>query len=110
MTNELLEYTRYPLLKKEEFGSLITIRQAIQKEKKELEEQMKDVTEQISGLMATLEEPAVLCGGWKVTLSEGVRRSLKKERLLSLGVDIGTIEEATVETPFTTLRVSEVKG
>ena len=109
MTNELCDYTRYPLLKKEEFGSLISIRQTLYAEKKEVEAGLKSVNEEISGLMATLEEPAVLCDGWKVTLSEGVRRSLKKDRLLSLGVSIETIDEATVETAFTTLRVSEVK-
>ncbi len=53
---------------------------------------------------------AVLCEGWKVTLAEGMKKTLKKDLLLTLGVSIETIVEATVETPYTRLTVSEVKG
>jgi len=110
MTGELLDWTRHAILRKEHFDKLISIRQALSTEKKDVELQLKETNEEISGLMATLEEPAVLCDGWKVTLSEGMRKSLKKDRLLSLGVSIETIDEATVETAFTTLRVTEVKA
>ena len=85
-------------------------RSTVYAEKKAAETELKDINEQISGLMAMLDSKAVLCEGWKVTLAEGMKKTLKKDLLLTLGVSIETIVEATVETPYTRLTVSEVKG
>jgi len=109
MTDELTLYTRHKSLVENDFDSLITLRQELAAQKKEIETEMKGVNEEISGLMAGIESKAVLCEGWKVTLSESIRKTLKKERLLSVGVTVEQIESATVETVVTSLRVSEVK-
>jgi len=92
-----------------DFDSLITLCQELTAQKKEIDTELKGVREEVSGLMAGIESKAVLCEGWKVTLSESIRRTLKKERLLSVGVTVEQIESATVETVVTSLRVSEVK-
>lgn len=109
MTNELTLYTRHKSLVDSDFESLVTMRQELSAQKKEIETEMKGINEEISGLMAGIESKAVLCDGWKVTLSESIRKTLKRERLLSAGVTVEQIESATIETVVTRLTVNEIK-
>ena len=105
---ELTDYTRHQSLVDNNFDRLIIDRQRIYAKKKEVEADLKGINEEISGLMVGIDH-AVLCEGWKVTLSESIRKTLKKERLLSVGVTVEQIESATTETVVTRLTVSEVK-
>lgn len=109
MTEELMDYSRHESLVASDFNELIEYRQKVYAQKKKTENELKEVNEEISGLMAGLDNKAVLCEGWKVTLTESKRKTLKKERLLSAGVTVEQIESATVESVVTSLRVSEVK-
>jgi len=107
--DELTDYSRHEILVENEFANLISDRQQLYAQKKEWEADLKDINEQITGLMATLDNKAVLCDGWKVTLATGLKKTLKKELLITAGVSVEQIEEATIETPYTRLTVSEVK-
>jgi hypothetical protein len=78
-------------------------------ELKELNKKKKELSEEITGLMATVDVKSVFCNGWKVTLTETSRSTLKKDKLLTLGVDPEIIKNATDETFFTQLRVKEVR-
>jgi len=109
MTSELTLYTRHKSLVDNGFDGLIWERQEFAAQKKTIETKLKGINEEISGLMAGIDSTAVLCEGWKVTLSESIRKTLKKERLLSVGVTVEQIESATTETVVTRLTVSEVK-
>ena len=105
---ELTDYTRHQTLVDNDFEELIEERQELDDKKKAIETMLKGINEEISGLMVGIDHP-VLCEGWKVTLSESIRKTLKKERLLSVGVTVEQIESATTETVVTRLTVSEVK-
>lgn len=107
--DELTDYSRHEILVESEFDRLISDRQQLYAQKKEWETEMKEINEEITGLMAMLDNKAVLCGGWKVTLATGLKKTLKKELLITAGVSVEQIEEATVETPYTRLTVMEVK-
>ncbi len=106
---ELTDYSRHKILTDNGFVDLIARRSLVYDEKKAAEAELKDINEDISGLMAMLDDKAVLCEGWKITLAEGVKRTLKKDILLTLGVAVETLAEATIETPYTRLTVTEVK-
>jgi len=105
---ELTDYTRHKSLVDGAFNELIADRQRVHARKKEAQTELDEINEEISGLMVGIDHP-VLCEGWKVTLSESVRKTLQKERLLSVGVTVEQIESATTETVVTRLTVSEVK-
>jgi len=107
--NEVTQYQRHKTLVENNFADLIEDRQEVYAAKKALEADLKDINEQISGLMATVESASVLCNGWKVTLSEQIRKTLKKEKLLAMGVTVEQINSATDESFFTRLTVSEIK-
>jgi len=109
MTEELTDYTRHKGLVDGELPYLVEARQKLKKKEKAIKDELGDINEEISGLMATLENKAVLCDGWKVTLSESIRRTLKKDILLTLGVDTEIIAQATIESVSTRLTVSEIK-
>ncbi len=106
---ELTDYSRHEILTDNGFGDLIARRSLVYDEKKAAETELKDINEDISGLMAMLDDKAVLCEGWKITLTEQVKRTLKKDILLTLGVEVETLAAATIETPYTRLTVTEVK-
>ncbi len=106
---ELTDYSRHKILTDNGFEDLIDCRASVYAQKKELDAELKTVNEEISGLMAMLDDKAVLCNGFKVTLAEGVKRTLKKDILLTLGVEVETLAAATIETPYTRLTVTEVK-
>ncbi len=108
--DELTDYSRHEILTDNGFSDLIARRPLVYDEKKAAEAELKEINEDISGLMAMLDDKAVLCEGWKITLAEGVKRTLKKDILLTLGVEVETLAAATIETPYTRLTVTEVKG
>lgn len=106
--NELTDYSRHEILTDNDFGDLIARRSLVYTEKKAAETELKDINEQISGLMAMLDNKAVLCEGWKITLATGLKKTLNRDLLISAGVSVEQIVEATVETPYTRLTVTEV--
>lgn len=105
---ELTDYTRHQSLVDNDFADLLADRDRVYQIKKAAVTELDEINEEISGLMVGIDH-AVLCEGWKVTLSESIRKTLKKERLLSVGVTVEQIESATTETVVTRLTVSEVK-
>ena len=110
MKDPLTSYGDHESLRENDFADLIKNRQALDAELKELNKKKKELNDSIPGLMATVDVKSVFCNGWKVTMTETSRRTLKKDKLLTLGVSPEVIDNATDETFFTQLRVSEVKG
>lgn len=109
MTDKLTNYIDHKTLRDNEFGDLIKARQSLDVQLKEITKKKKELSEEITGLMATVDVQSVFCNGWKVTLTETTRNTLKKDKLLTLVVDPEIIKNATDETFFTQLRVKEVR-
>jgi len=99
--NEVTLYDRHKTLVENDFADLIAERVLEHALKKKHDDRLKELNEEISGLMATVESESVLCNGWKVTLSEQTRKTLKKEKLLAMGVTVDQINSARA---FTALR------
>lgn len=69
--------------------------------------QMKELAPAIKALAAELKLPASVCNeDFKLTVTEGVSKTLVATKLLSLGVSNEIIEKATKVTPKVTMRLT----
>lgn len=91
------------------FSLLIEERGALKASIKEYEQKVKELDPIITEMLTDAGTAKVQYGDSKVTLAQGSRSALSKERLLELGVPSRTIAEATTHTAYTYLLVTTAK-
>lgn len=91
------------------FSHYIEERIAVTASIKELEEEKKRLDSKLTELMTEHDAVKVQYAGRPVSLVEGSRSSLNKEKLLLNGVSATTILKCTDESHFTYLLVGKVK-
>lgn len=89
------------------FAKLVFERQELKSKIKELEARCEPLTEELQVEMMGSPVKSVKVDDYQVTLVDSVRTHLSKEKLLELGVSPSVIEQATVSTPSTSLRVTD---
>jgi hypothetical protein len=92
------------------FTHFIEERIAINEHIKALEEEKKDIDKKLTALMLEHDAIKVNYEGRNVSLVEGTRTSLNKEKLLLAGVPATTIVAATDTSHFTYLLVGKEKA
>lgn len=95
--------------KLESFSRLMEQRIQVAEQIKALEEEKKDLDTELTGLMTDHDAPKVLYEGRSVSLVQGSRSTLNKEKLLLAGVPATTITAATDTTSYTYLLVGKGK-
>lgn len=91
------------------FASLVSDLVSVNAIKKEAEAESKRINLDLQSMWADVGHKTVLNDGAKVTLVESSNSSIKKERLVELGVPAATIVEATVVTPYSFVKVTAAK-
>ena len=91
------------------FANKVWRRQEIKAQKDELEQELKALNEEIGSLMMATGNKSVICDDYRVTITEGMNRSISKEKLLELGVSATLILKASKETPYNTVTITPIK-
>lgn len=91
------------------FASRVSKRQQLKLQIDALQAEMKELNEEIGSALEAAGKKTVLAGDWRVTVADGVHRSIDKVKLLELGVSAQTILKATKESHYSTVTITEVK-
>lgn len=83
------------------FGRLVYERQLIRDEIKEAEAKVKSLDTEIMEMMTENDAPKVMHGDTLVSLVEGKRNNLDKEKLIEKGVPASLIKDCTTTTTYT---------
>lgn len=93
----------------EKYLTLVSDRQYWTGVKAQAEQEIKDRNATIMELQATSGFKTVVTPDWRVTLVQGVNRTISKEKLLELGVKASVIKRATKETTYETVTITANK-
>jgi len=112
MTDPLtIDFNSVKFLSKNDFGSLVDSRQAIDNEIKELKKQLKTYNEEIEAMMisANMGDSVVRTNLHTVRIISSYNSRIDQQKLLEHGVEPGIIVAATVKKEYSYVKVSEVK-
>ena len=91
------------------FSKLLEYRITITEQIKQLEQDKKSIDEEITAAMTDAGAVKVNYEGRPVSLCQGSRSTLSKEKLIQSGVSANTIKACTVESKYTYLLVGKAK-